>query len=330
MPTIYGMSYRHGDITSYKKNYLLYPLVTDMSILYALRTVAPVFDANMFIIYGSENGYDADQLSVSELTELAAIYKKQIGTFVDNKVKTKIKEIIVRWWKFIIGNNYVFSLPEPQYKQFISVANNIDVIKYRFNNLNTEAIGSCIEAAHREFVAVSSNRLSGLQYEDIPVDPKICEKFFQTLFDWTSLNIAERFNDVSQRRVINQQLTYMAAGFLKFLCRGAKAENYEHFDCVEETYNTYFHPMFKDEPTSVQEYIRKSRTLQPCHSLALDTKWIDSLIVSRTPIIRENQASILAHLLICGKTSDDRLKKAKRNMTEFCDASGGERPTCLF
>ena len=331
MPTVYGMTYRKGTIEDrYKKQYLMLPLLSDMTVLYCLREVAPVTDANMFMIYGAENGYSIEDLSVSDMTELASKLQPQLAAYVDNKIKLKIKEIIARWWKFISDNDIVFSIPEPNYKQFSTVVKNLELVRYRFNNINSEAIISVLEAAQHDFMAMGGDKFGDMR-EDIPVDPELCGKFFKNLFDWGSLNIANRGIDPSQRFVINKQMTFIAASFLKMVTRGVQnCAEFSHFDSPREVYRVFFHNMFTKEPKSVREYIRKCRALQPCHVLALNTAWNDNLIIPTDPIHRDNLSSEFAHILLHSNKSDNELKKAVKVLGECLRAEGECEPTCIM
>lgn len=272
-------------------------ILADLTLLGFLRDVAPVLDANMFMLYGSDNGYDISTLSVTDLRELATTYKKNIETYIDDKIKSKLIQTVNRWWSFINHNNYEFCLPEPIYRQFRNVCTNIETLKYRFNNLNTEPIAAAVQSIHTSFVLMTQQDYPGLN-ELIPVDKKMCEQLFNNINNWTAINIADRFADVKQRYTLNCQILDIAACILKLICCGSRSEfKLDSMSDYNEVYRRCFAPGFKNADMSVKIFVRKCRSLQPCHVLAMNGNWNDNLIVSRTPIIQDNAASKMAYMI---------------------------------
>ena len=308
---VYGFGFRNRVPSDSRED--LYPLrpyiSADLGILHYLADVAPVLDANMFIVYGFENGYDIEDLSVKDLTELSTLYASQIKAFVVNKVRARIAKLAARWDNIIKKMQVIVTLPEPMYRQFVSASKNIETIAYRFNNINTEAIVGPLQSIKNNFV-INASTYNSLISENIPVDPEAISKFFSFLLDVNRLNIHESMNDISQYNTINRDIISVTAAYLNMLSSSIAYERkFTLWDDPDSIFRTIFAPTLASLPNEIKEVTTKCRALELCHVMCIDTKWIDGIILPKNPIIRDNASSKLAAFMMISNSVDDVVSK---------------------
>ena len=316
---IYGFNYKkRGEYTPGFYS-IQSAIVADLGVLHYLKDVAPVLDANMFLIYGNENGYDISDFTVKDLMELSALYSRQIRAYVNNKIRNKIIQLLKRWDDAIAKLGLTISLNEPMYRQFISASRNIEQICYDWSNVNTEAVAAVLHSVRNQFIMNSSTYRQMLS-EDIPIDPEAVHKFFNYLLDFSRLKIDKRLSDPAQYYQLNKEIIEISVSYLNMLVNSATfSKHFTMYDNPEAIFDSLFAPRFSEQSKEVKEYTRKSRALNMCHVLCLDTTWIDGLIMPRTPIIRDNSSSKFAAMLMMSNSTDTTISQIEKLRTSNCN-----------
>ncbi len=310
---IYGFNYTKQNREYVPGRYAIQrAIVPDIGVLHYLSEVAPVLDANMFVIYGNENNYDTSELTVKDLTELSSIYSRQIRAFVVNKIRKKITQIISRWDSALKKLDLTISLSEPIYRQFMSASKNVEIISYKFNNINTEAVVAVLQSVRNQFIMNTSTH-RGVLNEDIPVDPEYVSKFFGYILDFNRLALDKVLQDQSQYQYINKSIISISVSLLNMIVSSASfTKHFTIYDNPDTIFDELFVPYFNSQPKAVKEYTRKCRALQMAHVVCLDTTWVDSIIMPRTPIYRDNSSSKFAAMLMMSNGNDDTIAKVAK------------------
>lgn len=299
MPNVYGFEYSTYRPAPIVPDSLRTALLADIGILHYIKDITPILDANMFLIYGAENNFDVADLTVSDLSELAALHKNQIGAYLVNKIRGKVFQIISAWNTIFKKGKFIASLPEAAYRQFSSASRNIKSITYKFNNINTEAIVAVLQSIRNDFISTASDRCAFFLEERIPVDPELIKNFFSFLLEVIDQNIHGQMTDPKQYWILNKDIVNICIPYLCFLTNGLLCEpKFTLYDDPEAIYQKVFYNRFRDLPQEIKEYNRKCRALESAHVIALDATWIDGLVISNKPIIRDTAASKLAGLLM--------------------------------
>ena len=324
MPQIYGFNYPGGDNLRSDLYSLRCGLVADLGVLHYLRDISPVLDANMFIIYGHENGIDTSELSAKDLTELASLYQDKLRAYVNTKIRSKLVELVARWDNAFKKLRIIASLPEPMYRQFVSASNNIQLVGYRFNNINTEAVVGVLHSIRNDFLTCAT-QMYHLLDERIPIDPAIIDKFFNFILEATRANLHGQLTDQSQYSVVNRHIIAVVGAYLRLLVNGIVFDkNFSAYDNPDAIYNELFGRHFNEIDTVARVYARKCRALDMSHVLVLNTTWIDGIILPKNPIIRDNAASKLAGLMMISATNDMTIDSCAKRLQE-----GAMRPTLV-
>lgn len=314
MPELYGFHYdvdNWRDMPAYDD--LSFAVTVDIGVLHFLKEVVPVTDANMFIIYGTENGYDVSNMTTADLTELATLHKQHLDAFVCGKVRSKISQILETWESAHEKLHMLFSLPEPAYKQFSSLARNIQLTADKWSNLNNEAVAGVLQNLRNDFVIASSDYKSSVLDERIPIDPELVKKCFSFLLGAIQRNYGSQMTDSRQYWLINRAIVEVSAAYLGTLVKGLVFnKNFTIWDDPEDIYEHVFKRYFSHMSREVKEYIRKCRTLESAHTVSLDGRWIDGLVVSDKPVVRDNTASQLAGLLLLSAGNIETIEKCIR------------------
>ena len=313
MPQVYGFRYdtnRSMPVIAYE---LANGLLADIGVLHYLKDVTPILDANMFIIYGSENNFDVSNLTVKDLNELAALHKKQIDAYLVNKIRGKVFKIIATWNDAFKRLKFIASLPEAIYKQFNSASRNIQTISYKFNNINTEAIVAVLQSIRNDFIRSASTPYAHFLDERIPVDPELIHKFFSFILDVVGLNIHGQMSDPKQYWILNKDIINMCIPYLNMLTNGILlTDKFALYDDPDALYKQLFYTRFSTMSQEIKEYNRKCRALEMCHVIALDSKWVDGIYIPNNPIIRDTAASKLASMLMMSNYMPDLINKIEK------------------
>lgn len=313
MPQIYGFRYdtnRSMAVTAYE---LASGLMADIGVLHYMKEITPILDANMFIIYGSENNFDVSDLTVKDLNELAALHKKQIDAYLVNKIRGKIFKIVSTWNDAFKRLKFIASLPEAMYKQFNSASRNIQTISYKFNNINTEAIVAVLQSIRNDFIHSASTPHAYYMEERIPVDPELIHRFFTFILDVVELNIHGQMSDPKQYWILNKDIVNTCIPYLNMLTNGILlTDKFALYDNPDALYKQLFYSRFNSMSQEIKEYNRKCRALEMCHVIALDSKWNDSIYISSNPIIRDTSASKLASMLMMSNYLPDMISKIEK------------------
>lgn len=310
---IYGFRYTKEHYPTINTYLLRAGIEADIGIMQYIKQVTPTLDANMFIIYGSVNGVDIADLTVKDLTELASLHQKQIYAFVANRVRAKMFSIINRWRNTFEKLNLIASLPEPMYKQFVSASKNIKTITYKFNNINTEAIVAVLQSIRNDFI-ISASTYSSILMERIPIEPELIDSFFQFLLDVVYQNVHGQMSDPKQYWILNKDITNICIPYLNMLTNGISYNpRFTMYDDPDAICSELFFNRFREFSPQIKEYIRKCRALDLCHVICLDSKWIDGIVLPKSPIIRDNASSKLASLLMVSGTTDENIAKCLRS-----------------